>query len=63
MRKIILLFLTAVLFGSTVSFASCTANEDSTIVVNQPTITRNHGGSLLRADRCPTCSPTTEHSV
>ena len=40
MRKIFLLFLTAVLFGSTVSFASCTANEDSTIVVNQPTITR-----------------------
>lgn len=40
MRKIILLFLTAVLFGSTVSFASCTANEDSAVVVNQPTITR-----------------------
>ena len=40
MRKIFLLFLTAVLFGSTVSFASCTANEDSTIVVNQPTINR-----------------------
>ena len=40
MRKIFLLFLTAVLFGSTVSFASCTANEDSAVVVNQPTITR-----------------------
>ena len=49
MRKIFLLFLTAVLFGSTVSFASCTANEDSTIVVNQPTITRiqNRGTVLI----------------
>ena len=49
MRKIFLLFLTAVLFGSTVSFASCTANEDSTIVVNQPTINRiqNRGTVLI----------------
>ena len=29
MRKILLLFLTALLFGSTVSLASCTANDDS----------------------------------
>ena len=49
MRKIFLLFLTAVLFGSTVSFASCTANEDSAVVVNQPTITRiqNRGTVLI----------------
>ena len=49
MRKIFLLFLTAVLFGSTVSFASCTANEDSTIVANQPTINRiqNRGTILI----------------
>ena len=49
MRKIFLLFLTAVLFGSTVSFASCTANEDSAIVVNQPTINRiqNRGTILI----------------
>ena len=40
MRRIALLFLTAVLFGSTISFASCAANEDNTIVVNQPTVTR-----------------------
>ena len=49
MRKIILLFLTAVLFGSTVSFASCTANEDSAVVVNQPTVNRiqNRGTILI----------------
>ena len=49
MRKIFLLFLTAVLFGSTVSFASCTANEDSAVVVNQPTINRiqNRGTILI----------------
>ena len=47
MRKIILLFLTAVLFGSTVSFASCTANEDSAVVVNQPTITRIQNRSTV----------------
>ena len=49
MRKIFLLFLTAVLFGSTVSFASCTANEDSAVVVNQPTVNRiqNRGTILI----------------
>lgn len=40
MRRILLLFLTAVLFGSTVSLASCTANDDNAIVVNKPTIAR-----------------------
>ena len=40
MRKIFLLFLTAVLFGGAVSFASGTGNEDSAVVVNQPTINR-----------------------
>jgi cyclohexadienyl dehydratase len=40
MRKILLLFLTALLFGSTVSLASCTANDDNAIVVSQPTIAR-----------------------
>ena len=40
MRKIVLLFITAVLFGSTISFASCGSNEDNTIVTHQPTITR-----------------------
>lgn len=35
-----LLFLTALLFGSTVSLASCTAIDDNAIVVSQPTIAR-----------------------
>ena len=48
MRKILMIFLTAVLFGSTVSLASCTANDDNTIVVNQPTITRiQERGTIL----------------
>jgi len=48
MRKILLLFLTALLFGSTVSLASCTANDDNTIVVSQPTIARiQERGTIL----------------
>lgn len=48
MRRILLLFLTAVLFGSTVSLASCTANDDNAIVVNKPTIARiQERGTIL----------------
>jgi cyclohexadienyl dehydratase len=48
MRKILLLFLTALLFGSTVSLASCTANDDNAIVVSQPTIARiQERGTIL----------------
>ena len=48
MRRIFLLFLTAVLFGSTVSLASCTANDDNAIVVTQPTIARiQERGTIL----------------
>ena len=48
MRRILLLFLTAVLFGSTVSLASCTANDDNAIVVTQPTIARiQERGTIL----------------
>jgi cyclohexadienyl dehydratase len=48
MRKIFLLFYTVALLCSTASFASCTATEDSAIVVTQPTVTRiQHRGTLL----------------
>ena len=48
MRKILLLFLTALLFGSTVSLASCTAIDDNAIVVTQPTIARiQERGTIL----------------
>ena len=48
MRKILLLFLTALLFGSTVSPASCTDNEDNAIVVSKPTIARiQERGTIL----------------
>lgn len=48
MRRIFLLFLTTVLFGSTVSLASCTANDDNAIVVTQPTIARiQERGTIL----------------
>ena len=48
MRKFILLFLSAVLLGSMVSFASCTVSKDNTIIVNQPTINRiQERGTIL----------------
>ena len=48
MRKIFLLFYTVALLCSTASFASCTATEDSAIVVSQPTVARiQHRGTLL----------------
>ncbi|GJG32690.1 cyclohexadienyl dehydratase [Xylanibacter ruminicola] len=48
MRKFILLFLSAVLLGSMVSFASCTVGKDNTIIVNQPTINRiQERGTIL----------------
>ena len=40
MRKILLLFLTAVLCGSSVSLASCAGCDDNAVVVDRPTIAR-----------------------
>lgn len=40
MRKILLLFLAAVLCGSTVTLASCAGCDDNAVVVDQPTISR-----------------------
>lgn len=48
MRKIVLLCLSAVLLGSILSFASCTANKDNTIIVSKPTISRiQQRGTIL----------------
>ena len=48
MRKILFLFLTVVLFGSTISLASCGVNDNPATVVNQPTIDRiQQRGTIL----------------
>lgn len=48
MRKILFLFLTVVLFGSTISLASCGVNDNHATVVNQPTIDRiQQRGTIL----------------
>ncbi len=48
MRKILLLFLTAVLCGSSVSLASCAGCDDNAVVVDQPTIARiQERGTIL----------------
>ena len=48
MRKILLLFLTAVLYGSSVSLASCAGCDDNAVVVDQPTIARiQERGTIL----------------
>ena len=47
-RKILLLLLSVVLFSTSLSFASCTASKDNTIIVNQPTINRiQERGTIL----------------
>ncbi len=49
MRKILLLFLAAVLCGSTMTLASCAGCDDNAVVVDQPTIARiqNRGTILI----------------
>ena len=48
MRKILLLFLTAVLCGSSVSLASCAGCDDNAVIVDQPTIARiQERGTIL----------------
>ena len=48
MRKILLLFLTAVLCGSSVSLASCAGCDDNAVVVDRPTIARiQERGTIL----------------
>ena len=48
MRKILFLFLTVVLFCSTISLASCGVNDNPATVVNQPTIDRiQQRGAIL----------------
>ena len=47
-RKILLLFLSVVLFGTSLSFASCLSSDDNTVVVSQPTISRiQQRGTIL----------------
>ena len=48
MRKILFLFLSVVLFGSTISLASCGVNDNHAFIVNQPTINRiQERGTIL----------------
>ena len=47
-RKFIFLFLSVVLFGSTISLASCGVNDNHAFIVNQPTINRiQERGTIL----------------